>query len=944
LYVNFLKIQKHKFMKKRILLLLLIVSFMGTLSLKADVSQSFKIDEQTGVFSVRFTVVPSATGINGAIGLGGNPVAAWGDFNCILRFADNNVLDAYNGLPGGGGAYEADVVLPYIPNRRYFIQMDIDVPNSKYTIWVTPPGEETVALATDFTFRSNTLTGAINYISTRIVNLDVSIGLLDFQVGTQTPENNHYNFNTQIAPLTGDYSIKLVATPSHDNMDGAFGLSSMKVAAWNNFNAIMQFNTDGTIKAYNSTGYQAITAIPYTAGERYMFLITGSTTTKTYSVDVVSPDGSIATLATDYGIRSNGPAEADGEKVEFIAQRVVQTNHPGAYISIDGVEIGKLGMDGENPTFITAIEKQTGVFSKEFVVVPSMDKVDAVVAFNETDAVLWGGMNAMIQFNQAGLIKIRNAGAYESLVDVPYKALGAYHFKVDFDVATDKYSVSVRSNPQEEAVVIATDYTFRNSAAELNFMVNKSTWASVGVPGGYLTVAQAGIPVSIQTGNNPPTINPVENISFFLPDGSRTIDLTGISDGDGGTQTVTLEATSSDETVATVDVLNFTSGQSTAQLRINAVAIGTATITITVKDDGGGENGEDEVTITFAVEILEWSPVRDLTIRANEGEWGAVNRVLTGNQHEGAYYEEWLTTNTGEARRANDNLIINRDDRFQYAMYIRFDLGQLPEKGAATDGKFQVYTNVVDYDRDSIVLFVLEDYYFPIRDFQGFDDQELDEFYIEGDAGAWTRVYDGTTGNFLPGKEKWITADNAPGFNEGNLVDLGTGWNIYNEDVLLRIGDMHTLLANDSILTIEHEDIAKYITEDENGVIVFVLGKLPQNSWAQRVEVYSNHDLGKEPRISFIWDDNATSVPNQIGGHSFVNVYPNPVKNTLHFSNAENIERAVIYNIQGKAVLNIPVNNVSGSIDISELSKGIYLVEFQGRANNQVSRNKIIVW
>jgi hypothetical protein len=92
------------------------------------------------------------------------------------------------------------------------------------------------------------------------------------------------------------------------------------------------------------------------------------------------------------------------------------------------------------------------------------------------------------------------------LVDVPYKALGAYHFKVDFDVATDKYSVSVRSNPQVEAVVIATDYTFRNSAAELNFMVNKSTWASSGVPGGYLTVAKVGLPVSIQTGNNAPAL------------------------------------------------------------------------------------------------------------------------------------------------------------------------------------------------------------------------------------------------------------------------------------------------------------------------------------------------------------------------------------------------------------------------------------------------------
>jgi hypothetical protein len=929
-------------MRKQILLLLM-VPIIGIMNLMANPSQSFKIDEQTGVFSARFTVVPSAAGINGAVGLGGNVVAAWNDLNCILRFAENNVIDAYKGLPGGGGAYEADVALPYVPNRRYFIQMDIDVPNSKYSIWVTPPGEATVALATDYTFRSNTLTGAINYFSTRIVNPDVSIGVLDFQIGSQTAETNHYNFNTQIAEQTGDFAIKLVATPSHDNMDGAFGLSSMKVAAWNNFNAIMQFNTDGTIKAYNSTGYQAITSIPYVAGERYMFLITGSTATKTYNVQVVSPNGSVETLATDYGFRLNGPAEANGEKVEFIAQRVVQTNHPGAYIAIDGVEIGKLGMDAESPVFITPMEKQTGTFSKEFVVIPSLDKVDAVVAFNETDAVQWGGMNAMIQFNNAGFIKVRNAGAYESLVDVPYKALGAYHFKVDFDVATDKYSVSVRSNPQAEAVVIATDYTFRNTAAELNFMVNKSTWASSGVPGGYLAVSKVGIPVSIQAGNNAPTINPVENLSFFFPEGSRTIDLTGISDGDGNTQAVTITATSSDETVATVEISDFTSGESTAKLKITALKVGTTNVTITVKDDGGTDNeGIDETIITFDVEILEWSSVRDLTIRANEGEWGAVNRVLTGST-DAAGYETWLTHNTGGAKRANDNMVINRPGRYQYAMYLRFDLGSLPEHGAATDAKFQVFTDVSDIDRDSIILFVLEDQYFPIRDFQGFDDQELDEFYIEGDAGAWTRVYEGSTGKFFTGKENWITADNAPGFNEGNMIDFGPTWNLYNEDVLLRIGDLHTLAAGDSILTIEHEDIARHISEDSNGAIVFVLGKLQQYKWAQRVEVFSNHDLGKEPRISFTWDDNVSISYPSIKGSTNVNIFPNPANGTLNYTHALNIENVVIYNLQGKIILNSQISSTSGMIDISGLTSGMYIVEFQGRSDQKSFRNKLMV-
>jgi hypothetical protein len=190
-----------------------------------------------------------------------------------------------------------------------------------------------------------------------------------------------------------------------------------------------------------------------------------------------------------------------------------------------------------------------------------------------------------------------------------------------------------------------------------------------------------------------------------------------------------LTASSSDETVATVELLNFTSGESTAQLKINAIALGTSTITITVKDDGGTENnGIDETTITFDVEILEWSSIRDLTIRANEGEWGAVNRVLTGTT-DAAGYETWMTHNTGGAKRANDNMVINRDDRYQYAMYIRFDLVLFPKVVLLPMLLSRYIPTKWIMTETALYLYVLEDQYFPIRDFQGFDNQELDEFY-----------------------------------------------------------------------------------------------------------------------------------------------------------------------------------------------------------------------
>ncbi|MGY8988559.1 MAG: T9SS type A sorting domain-containing protein, partial [Flavobacteriales bacterium] len=55
-------------------------------------------------------------------------------------------------------------------------------------------------------------------------------------------------------------------------------------------------------------------------------------------------------------------------------------------------------------------------------------------------------------------------------------------------------------------------------------------------------------------------------------------------------------------------------------------------------------------------------------------------------------------------------------------------------------------------------------------------------------------------------------------------------------------------------------------------------------------------------------------------------VYPNPVENTLFFSNYANVVQ--IFDITGKLV--IFENNNINSIDVSRLDKGIYLIEIDG--------------
>ena len=57
-------------------------------------------------------------------------------------------------------------------------------------------------------------------------------------------------------------------------------------------------------------------------------------------------------------------------------------------------------------------------------------------------------------------------------------------------------------------------------------------------------------------------------------------------------------------------------------------------------------------------------------------------------------------------------------------------------------------------------------------------------------------------------------------------------------------------------------------------------------------------------------------------------VYPNPASNTLYVNNLpEKTEIINIVNVEGKVVLNLESKNI---IDISKLSKGIYMIQFIG--------------
>ena len=109
--------------------------------------------------------------------------------------------------------------------------------------------------------------------------------------------------------------------------------------------------------------------------------------------------------------------------------------------------------------------------------------------------------------------------------------------------------------------------------------------------------------------NLPPTIDPVRDQEpVYSDEGTRTILLSGISDGDtSNVQTISVTATSSDPGIVSDPVIMYTQGDSTAVLQWTPGGPeGTATITLTVEDSGNNDfGGNNKKQISFEVKVRD---------------------------------------------------------------------------------------------------------------------------------------------------------------------------------------------------------------------------------------------------------------------------------------------------------------------------------------------------
>ena len=125
--------------------------------------------------------------------------------------------------------------------------------------------------------------------------------------------------------------------------------------------------------------------------------------------------------------------------------------------------------------------------------------------------------------------------------------------------------------------------------------------------------------VTVNSVNDPPTLDPLPNLVISPDAGVQTINLTGISPGAANEiQNLSVTATSSNPSLIPDPTVNYVSPNNSGSLKFSSGAglTGTAMITVTVQDDGGTANGGQNTTTRIFSVIVTVNSTALLSVAA----------------------------------------------------------------------------------------------------------------------------------------------------------------------------------------------------------------------------------------------------------------------------------------------------------------------------------------
>jgi hypothetical protein len=136
---------------------------------------------------------------------------------------------------------------------------------------------------------------------------------------------------------------------------------------------------------------------------------------------------------------------------------------------------------------------------------------------------------------------------------------------------------------------------------------------------GIVDSAPATVSINVTAINQPPTLDPIADVTIGDSSGVQVLSLSGITAGAGETQTLSVSATSSNPTLIPAPTVTYTSPAQNGSLTFApaANATGTAVVSVTVSD-GQAQNStvtrSFTVTVTSDTPAVTMDPVANLTL------------------------------------------------------------------------------------------------------------------------------------------------------------------------------------------------------------------------------------------------------------------------------------------------------------------------------------------
>jgi unsaturated rhamnogalacturonyl hydrolase len=165
----------------------------------------------------------------------------------------------------------------------------------------------------------------------------------------------------------------------------------------------------------------------------------------------------------------------------FMSVTAVLVGHAAAQCTI-----AKGGGGWMNTPFPT----QSGSFTATFDAVPSASPSSSVIAFSNGAQNAYAGFATLVRFSPAGVLDVRNGGAYDKSATISYEAGVSYHFQVSVNIPAHTYSVLVTPSGGTQQL-LANTFAFRteqDNVGQLNWV-----GAFVGATTGSVSVCNFAI-------------------------------------------------------------------------------------------------------------------------------------------------------------------------------------------------------------------------------------------------------------------------------------------------------------------------------------------------------------------------------------------------------------------------------------------------------------------